>query len=141
MIRSGVDAARVGDHEDRLLCRTVKDQADVTLGRNLRCWHHQNLVDDQPLDRHPKNLRRMLGCLGRIACQLDPACLAAPTGMDLCLHHHGATDTTGNCLGFRRRDRNVAVGQWDACGLEQVARLIFMQIHEHLSEVINRAAN
>ena len=60
-----VDAAGGAHHEHRALRCAIDDDADVRLGRDIGRRGDQNLVDRQPLDAHPENLRGGLPCLLR----------------------------------------------------------------------------
>ena len=70
-------------------------------------------------------LKRLVGGLGN----LDAAGLAAATDLNLRLDDSYAADLLGSCLCFFRGVRHDASKHGYTVRLEQIARLIFKQVH------------
>ena len=82
------------------------------------------------LDVETQDLRRPSLCLIGTLRDLDTACFAPTTGLDLCLDdHHGGTDCGGGLLGLGRGSSRYAAEHRNPVGLEDVSRLVLVQIH------------
>ena len=71
----------------------------------------------------------MCGGLVGLGRELDAARLAPPARVHLRLHHDLPTETLRNGLRLGGRLRDVAVRYRDAVTLEDVASLVFVQVH------------
>src|SRR4030095_10396962 len=82
------------------------------------------------LDVETEDLRRPGLCLIGTLSDLDTACLAPASRLDLCLDdHHGRIDGCGGFLRPGRGSGPDAAGYRNPVGLEDVSRLVLVQIH------------
>ena len=75
-------------------------------------------------------LEQVSGLVG-IVGELHAAALAPATGMDLCLHHAGATVFLGDHAGLFGILRDLPIGGGHLVAPKQFLGLVFVNIHAH----------
>ena len=124
-----IDAARGAHHQHGALRGAVDDDPDVALRRDVGRGRHQHLVHGEPLDRHPQDLGRLRSrCVG-VRRELHAPCLAPPPRVHLGLHHDLPAQALRDGAGLGRALGDLAVRDGDAVALEDVPRLILVQVH------------
>ena len=100
------------------------------------------LLTTSPLIVIPRIRVAHLARRGRIAGQLDTACLAPSAGVDLRLDDDRASDSAGNRLHLVWRRGDITVRHRNTGRLEQCPGLIFVQIHHYLvAEFLTQGVN
>jgi hypothetical protein len=126
-------ATLAGGHREVRAVGPVEQHREVVLLLDRGCWGQHHAVHRVALDVHAEDRRGdLLGFLDRRR-ELHAARLAAATGLDLRLDHDPATafwqQPLRSSARLLRRLRYRPAKDRDAVLLEQIARLIFEQIH------------
>jgi hypothetical protein len=121
------------EHAQVLLGGAVEGDGGVVLLADVGGDLDPHQVDRVALDVHAEDVAGVLPRFGRVVGQLDPARLAPPTDVHLCLDHHRVPDAIGD--GDRVVDglRVVAGRHRDAELGEELFALKLQQIHERSS--------
>ncbi len=128
------------EHHQRRLRRAVEDDRRVVLGRDLRRALDPQLVDGQPADVHPEDRAGVLRGLGAVVGDLDPAELAAPADLDLCLDRARIADRLGGGDGLLDGPRRLPGRDRNTVAREQLLALVLEQIHRRRT-LLNDVAN
>ena len=128
------------EHHQRRLRRAVEHDRRVVLGRDLRRALDPQLVDGEPTDVHPEDRAGVLRGLGTIVGDLDPAELAAPADLNLCLDRARISDRLGGGDGVVDGPRRLPGRDRNTVAREQLLALVLEQIHRRRT-LLNDVAN
>ena len=122
-------AALDGAHGQVVAVRAVQQHGEVVLLGDVGALGDHDLVDGVALDVHAEDGGGVLEGLVRGLGDLDAAGLAAAADLHLRLDDNDAADLLGSGLGFFRGVRNDAGKHGNAVCLEEIARLVLIQVH------------
>src|SRR5947209_18390356 len=108
-----VNAAFFRNHHNRGLRITIKDNAEVVLLFDIYLGGDEDFFYFQPLDIHTQHSCSCRTCLLWCVPELDAACLATPTDIDLRLDDHRSAQFTGNGFSLLWRMRYFSRLYWN----------------------------
>lgn len=126
-----VHPARRRRHREETPVRAVEEIGDVVLLGDIAGLGDQDPMHAVPFDVHPEDLVRDPRRVFRLGREFDPARLASSAGLDLRLHDNRPPDVDSGGAGFVRRRCDAATGNRHAVRGEEVARLVFQEVHRN----------